>query len=249
MDRDALSFPPAFTVDVIPPGLAAVGEATRRAVAGAGPATLVWSQSGRALDGAIVLAPDEPLSGSAPVLFAGALALGDAMASLLPAGVEVDFAWPGVLRVNGREAGGVSLALPADARADAVPAWMVLGAAMQLVDLGDHGDADDEFETGVGAEDTSLEFEQCFGFTEGQLMAAFARYLLNWIHRRQADGFAPIRRTWTARAYVATPGVRVATADDVIDGDFVELTDAGDLVVETEGGRRAASLLAALGVT
>src|SRR3546814_3232095 len=65
--------------------------------------TLIWSQRDDMLDCAILLRPDEPLQPSLLVAYVGALGLGDALASTVPPGVEVNFGWPTRVAVNERD--------------------------------------------------------------------------------------------------------------------------------------------------
>src|SRR3546814_18415575 len=78
--------------------------------------TLIWSQRDDMLDCAILLRPDEPLEPSLLVAYVGALGLGDALASTVPPGVEVNFGWPTRVAVNERDVGDIRIRV-ADCRA------------------------------------------------------------------------------------------------------------------------------------
>jgi BirA family biotin operon repressor/biotin-[acetyl-CoA-carboxylase] ligase len=72
--------------------------------------------------------------------------------------------------------------------------------------------------------------------TASGLLAALAGRLASWMARWRADGFAPVRAAWLARAAnVGTP-IDVRLGNDLISGRFVDLADDGAMIIETADG-------------
>jgi biotin-(acetyl-CoA carboxylase) ligase len=232
--NDTLSLPPIYRPVPIAAGEDPVDHAAALAAAGGDPATLVWAEREDRLDCAILLAPTEPLAKAARVLFCGVLGLGDALAALLPPGVDADFIWPGEVRVNERRAAWARLRAPADIGAGEIPDWLVLGAVVRVT-----GGPSAESHDGLDdAPETTLHFEDCFEIGVPDLLESYSRHFLAWLNRWLDDGFEPIRLTWTHRAY--TGGTPAAG------GAFESLTENGALRITADGAARELALLDAL---
>ena len=54
----------------------------------------------------------------------------------------------------------------------------------------------------------------------------------------EADGFAPIRSAWLARAHPIGTQLRVREHDGTFTGRFAGLDEDGALLLDTAGGRR-----------
>ena len=79
----------------------------------------------------IVLEPEVALERALQMGPLMLVALGDSLGSLCPPKVAVQYRWPGGLLLNGSVAGNVRLAA-ARVPADTVPAWMVVGADLDI---------------------------------------------------------------------------------------------------------------------
>ncbi len=235
-----LSLPPLFRPVAVAAEDGAGARARDLAAAGADPGTFVYAERFDVMDCAVVLDPGRPLREALPVLFCGALGLGDGLASVLPPGVEVDFAWPGDVRVNARRAGRIALAWPVDAHSGGIPDWLILEARLRI-GAGEKRLVDED-----DAPETSLAFENCPEITAQISAEAFARHFLTWIARFESDGFGPSRRQWAARAYrfEDTGAIRVGNQDgaSVFDGIDAE----GNLLLKD--GAKQFSLIEALGL-
>ena len=221
-----LCFPPVFEpVAIARPG--AFAEACARAgEMGAG--TLVWSRREDKLDCAVVLEPDRPRRDALPVVYAGALALREAIGALGPPNKPLTFAWPDRIDVDGGCVGGVRLAAGPDA--DGVPAWVVIGAEIDVA-----GDPDDP-DPGRHVGRTAL-WEEGFGEVEvPQLTESWARFLVGWIGRFEEEGFDPVRREWLAHAPGHGRQFTRLIAGAQVAGRFKDVDAAGGLVLED--GRR-----------
>ena len=193
----ALDLPPAFRAVA----LREVGDAFAHAkmiAADAGAGTLVHVGRFDLAEFAVVLEPEEPLRTARRALYAGMVALGDALAVHAPPEKPIGFDWPSAVRVDGGLVGGAQLAWPADSDEEATPAWIVFGAMIRTVAVGEH-------EAGLHPLSAALDAE---GFVDlGRLLGSFARYLMMTVDVWQQDGFAAVARRYLARL-AAEKGVR-----------------------------------------
>ncbi len=238
---ETISFPPIFRPLSVATDEDVLAHASTLAAGGADPATLLWADREDRLGCAVVLAPAEPWARSVQVVFCGALALRDALASILPPGVDVGFAWPGSVRVNDSKTGGIELRGPDDLAAADVPDWLALGAELAIA-----GQPRPRRSPGEEPE-TTLAFEDCTGITMPQALEAFSRHLLTWINRWQDDGFEPVRATWRAHAYNAGKDVVLGHGGDIVEGTYEDLTSAGDLRLRVGDRVRTISILDRMG--
>jgi len=141
---------------------------------------------------AVVLEPDEPLRTARRSLYAGCVALADALAAFAPPERPIDFVWPDTVRVDGGVAGGVQLAWPTDADESARPDWLVFGAMIRTVALGEH-------EPGLRPLGAALEEEGFEDVGSGRLVESFARHLMTAVDTWQEQGFAAIAREYLTR--------------------------------------------------
>ena len=153
--------------------------------------------------------------------------LGAARAIVALTGVPARLKWPNDLVVGGRKLGGVltELGLTSDGALDYVVVGIGLNVNLNLADL-----------PPVMTPPTSL-LAEC-----GQPVSRLdllARLLLETeaLYLRLRDGWSP-HEEW--RAALATIGqqVQAGTADEVIAGTAVDVTDTGALVVEEQSGAR-----------
>lgn len=193
MDRTP-RFPPLYRpIRQTEPDAHAAGiEAAR---AGAEAATLLWVDRRDAIDCAVVLRPDGGVKHPENVAYAGMVAVGDALGSLLPEQAPVAFEWPDRILVNDGCIGGTRLAAAATSTAAEFPAWMVWSVLLAI-----QPDPDDE--PGHHPDITTLgdEFAYEESFSAADLLEAIARHFLRWTTRWQEDGFAPVKRAWMERA-------------------------------------------------
>jgi len=222
----------------LPPGFAQVrlrelGDAYAHAcdIAQAqGAGTLVWVGRYDLVEFAVVLEPDEPLSGARRAHFAAMNALGDAIAAHCPPEREVAFRWPDTVLFDGALIGGLRLAWPQDCAEDQVPDWLVVGVMLRVADLS-------HVDTGLVPGSTSL-LSEGFELLDGEaIIASFTRHLMTHFDRWKERGFKVVAQDFFARLPVGKAGERRA-----IDG-------AGDLLVHAPldtGPARRSSLVEAL---
>jgi biotin-(acetyl-CoA carboxylase) ligase len=207
----ALDLPPGFRLVT----LREVGDAFAHAqqiAAEEGAGTLVFVGRFDLVEFALVLEPDEPLRTARRAHYAGMNALVDALAAHAPPEKPIAIDWPDAIRVDGGLVGGGRLAWPADAREDEVPAWVVFGASIRTVAMG-------ESESGLHPLSAALEEEGFDDLTSGGLVGSFARHFMLAVDTWQQDGFSALARDFIARLPAAERGARR------------DIEDNGDLVV------------------
>lgn len=233
--------PPAYRLVALERVGSTNEEAKRLAADGAEDGTLVWAleqTAGRGRRGrrwesprgnlylSIVLRPDAPAAEAAQLGMVAAVALGDALGTLMPPLTEVRFKWPNDVLVNGRKAGGILIesAASGTARLD----WLVLGLGVNV----ERHPEETEFPA------TSLRAEGGADVTAAGLLEAFSRSFLNWTNLWVEEGFAPVRSAWLARAWRRGEAIRVRLEGRELKGVFADLDGAGALLLDLPGGSR-----------
>lgn len=185
-----LDLPPAFRLVT----LREVGNAVAHARAHAdelGAGTLVFVGRFDLAEFAVVLEPNEPLAVARLALYAGMVALGNALAALAPPEKPITFGWPDAVYIDRGLVGGGRLAWPSRTDEHAVPEWLIFGAAIRTVSLS--GDA------GLHPLATALEDEGFGDAGSERLVEGFARHLMVEIDRWQERGAAPIVQDYQSR--------------------------------------------------
>jgi biotin-(acetyl-CoA carboxylase) ligase len=180
-----------------------------------GAGTIVWVRRFDLVEFAVVLEPDEPLKRARRAIYAGLVALIDALAWHAPPEKLIVFDWPATIFVDGALVGGGELGWPKNAREDARPAWLVFGATVRSAALA-------PLEPGFNPNVSNLEDEGFDDLGAGRLIESFARHLMSEIDRWQEKGFAEIARSYLQRL----PGEE--GIERTIDG-------AGDLLIRSKG--------------
>jgi Biotin/lipoate A/B protein ligase family len=184
------------TLDLPPPfraiALREVGDAFAHAQAIAaddGAGTLVHVGRYDLSEFAVVLEPEEPLSAARRVFFAGMVALRDALSAHAPPERPISFAWPDAIRVDGGLIGGGRMAWPEQAMETEPPNWMVFGASVRLIAIGQQ-------ESGLHPLTTALGEEGFDDVGSGRLVESFARHLMVALDAWRANEFAAITSTY-----------------------------------------------------
>jgi biotin-(acetyl-CoA carboxylase) ligase len=221
--RSRVHAPFAPDLDLPPPfravALREVGDAFAHAIkiaAASGAGTLVHVGRFDLAEFAVVLEPEEPLRTARRALYAGMAALADALAAHAPPEKPISLHWPDAIRVDGGLIGGARLAWPAGADEDAPPPWLVFGAMIRTVAMG-------EEEPGLHPLAAALDAEG-FELGSGRLLESFARHLMVAVDAWQRDDFAEVAKGYLLRL-APEKGVRR------------DIDDNGDLLVH--GGDRA----------
>ncbi|GAB1717913.1 MAG: hypothetical protein NTAFB05_29550 [Nitrobacter sp.] len=212
--EQGLDLPPPFT----PVGLRERFDAFTHAVdiaSQCGAGTLVHVGRFDLAEFAVVLEPDEPLRTARRALYAGMVALSDALVAGAPPGKLVTIEWPDVVRIDGGLIGGGRLGWPEMTREDERPEWLVFGAMIRTALMSGE-------ERGAHPLATSLEQEGFGDVGAARLTEAFARHLMTACDVWQSDGFDSLVRQFVQRL-PRTPGV------------IHEIAENGDLLVRRTG--------------
>ena len=212
--RAPLDLPPVYRLVT----LREVGDAFVHAQAVAaeeGAGTLVYVGRFDLAEFAVVLEPDEPLRTARRAFYAGCAALAAALAAFAPPEKPIEFAWPDAIHVDRGLVGGARLAWPKDADENAPADWLVFGAMIRTVSLG-------EEEAGLHPLSAALADEGFDDASSGRLVESFARHLMAELDAWQESGFGEIAKNYLPRL---TPekGVRRDIAEN------------GDLLVRRVG--------------
>ena len=234
--------PPPFALVALESIDSTNAEARRRAEAGAPDGTVVWAltqTAGRGRRGrtwqsppgnlyvSFLLRPELDAAEAARLTFLAAVALGDALAGLVPPLASIAHKWPNDVLVQGRKCAGI-LIESSTAGGDYVD-WLVIGVGVNLVS---HPE-DAEFPA------TDLAFEGAGEVTPEAALGAYARHLLRWIDRWQDGGFVPVRAAWLARAWRIGEPIRVRLEARTLHGRFDRLDDDGALILRHDDGSRS----------
>ena len=185
---EAPTFPPLMRGERV--AASPFAQAIRRARDGADPGLVVW-RSGRALDAAVLLAPEVPLGRALEMVPAGMVALRDALGSIGPSEMPVHFDWPATVRVNGGRCGALRAAASTTDPA-AEPDWLVLGLSLAFAAPPDGGRRPDE---------TGLYAEGAGDLTPEAILESWTRHLMHRITEWEERGPRVIHDEWTAAAW------------------------------------------------
>ena len=141
---------------------------------------------------AVVLEPDEGLASAWLALYAGMVALAEALATMAPPGKTIAVAWPDAILVDGGLVGGGRLAWPGGVGDAELPPWLVFGAMIRMVSLTDD-------RTDFRPPATALESEGFEDIGADRLVESFARHLLRIIDHWRESGFAAIANEYSSR--------------------------------------------------
>src|SRR5262245_5727520 len=214
--RPALDLPPPFRLVTLREVGDAFAHATR--VAGEeGAGTLVYVGRFDLAEFAVVLEPEEALGTARRAFYAGMTALADALAVYAPPEKPISFDWPDAVRVDGGLVGGGRLGWPADADENATPPWLIFGAMIRTVAMG-------EGEPGLHPLGSALETEGFDDLGSGRLVESFARHLMVATDTWQEKGFAEVAKNYLARLAPSSVGEGNA-------GVRRDIADNGDLLV------------------
>ena len=227
LSTPTMALPPPFTAV----RLREMGDAFAHAkaiAAQSGAGTLVHVGRFDLAEFALVLEPDEKLAQAHRALYAGMLALCDALIGAAEPETGIAITWPDAITVNGGLVGGGRLAWPPGLSEDEVPPWLVFGATIRVQSMSGQ-------EPGINPQVTALTEEGFTGVVADQIVASFARHFMVAIDAWQESGFAALARDYLPRLE-RDKGVRR------------DLDDNGDLLVRRVGNEafERRSLAAAL---
>ncbi len=219
-------------------------EAKRLARAGGEEGILVWAleqTAGRGRRGrpwasppgnlyvSLILRPACPAGQAAQLGFVGALAVGAMLGGLGPAFGILSYKWPNDVLMNGRKIAGILL--ESEMGRGGALAFLVVGVGVNLA----AAPPDTEFPA------TSIAAEGHLPPTPAAALEAFARHFEAWTGCWRAEGFAPVRAAWRARAIGLGDPIRVRLETATLHGRFLDIDEQGALLLEAEGECRRIS--------
>jgi BirA family biotin operon repressor/biotin-[acetyl-CoA-carboxylase] ligase len=198
----------------------------RRQTAGRGSRGRQWESPAGNLHLSVLLRPREPARNAAQWALLAAVALGDALAPLLPEEQALALKWPNDVLLRGRKLAGVL------AESAATPEggleWLVIGIGVNLA---------------VAPEVPGRAAACLAELAAPPAPEALARDLLarlaGWHRRRVLESFAPVRAAWLQRGPVPGAGVTLRLGAATLSGGFAGLGEDGSLLMQTGGRVRA----------
>ncbi len=191
-----------------------------------------WSSASGNLAATLLMTPNLPLREAGFLSIAAALAVGDVLTALAP-NAEIGFKWPNDALLNGRKAAGVLLeSAGSGARVD----WLAIGVGVNLA--AHPGEA--EIEAGAWPA-TSILAETGAMTPVERALEMLATAMLRWISLHAAEGVAPLREAWLARAVRLGETITARLPDESVTGVFADMDEEGALVLDTPLGRRVIS--------
>lgn len=191
-DADAPTLPPLFEARAVAADHDPLDAATADALAGRAEAgALYYPVRPDRLQAALLLTPETPFAHAAEIAYVAMIAFNDALGATLPPQVGVLFGWPDRVLVNGAEAGALRY-VSATKTPDAVPDWMAIALDLAMV-----GDPRAEPGRDLGA--TNLYEEGAGDVSPKEILEAFSRHFLSWLHRWERDGLKPVAGAWEER--------------------------------------------------
>ncbi|HTV44543.1 MAG TPA: biotin--[acetyl-CoA-carboxylase] ligase [Stellaceae bacterium] len=226
-------------------------EAKRLARAGAPAWTVVWAReqtAGRGRRGrpwvsprgnlyvSLVLRPACPPDHAARLGFAAALAVGDALADLVPGLTGLSCKWPNDVLLDGGKVAGLLLESEVGQAAETAAepgnaenfAFLVVGIGINLA----AAPAGTEFPA------TSLAAARHAPPEPAVMLESLLRNFVIWEQRWREEGFAPIRAAWLERAAGRGEAIRVRLEHATLHGTFADLDEGGSLVLRAVDGLR-----------
>jgi BirA family biotin operon repressor/biotin-[acetyl-CoA-carboxylase] ligase len=192
-----------------------------RQTAGRGRRGRAWETAGGNLAATLLLRPAGPQAQWAELSFAAAIAAADMAAALAP-GARIALKWPNDVLADSKKLAGILLETGNGPK----PA-LAIGIGVNLA----HHPEGTEFPAtslaALGSKPPSAEDAL------GLLATGFARWYEVW----RADGFAPVRDAWLARAAGLGTRIRARLATEERSGMFEGIDDRGALLLNEGLGR------------
>ncbi|MSO71697.1 MAG: biotin--[acetyl-CoA-carboxylase] ligase [Alphaproteobacteria bacterium] len=172
----------------------------------------------------LLLRPDVAMARLPELGFLAAVALTDALALLVPAPGRLGHKWPNDVLLGGKKLAGI-LVETATGADPARAAWAVIGLGINVMH---HPSDADRPATSLAAEGASIE--------AAALLPPLVVRLLAWRERWLAEGFAPLRAAWLARAARLGETISLRGPAGAESGVFAGLDEAGALLLDGASG-------------
>lgn len=181
-----------------------------------------WTSPKGNLYASVLIQDVGPLVQAANLSMAAAIAMGEAVASLLPDAGDIGYKWPNDLLLDRAKFCG--LLLECGAARDNLN-WVVIGSGVNI--------ASHPVDTPYPATDL---MSAGFSGSVADLLQAYIARLDIWVTRWRRDGFHPIREMWLSRAVGLGEMIRARLADgQELTGRFQDLDKDGGLLLDIPG--------------
>jgi BirA family biotin operon repressor/biotin-[acetyl-CoA-carboxylase] ligase len=213
-------------------------EAKRLAAEGAPAGTVVWARrqtQGRGrqdrtwmsplgnLYCSILLRPGKSAAEIATLGFAAALAAAEAIEPVAPP-TRAMLKWPNDVLMDGRKVAGILLESGGNGAKDGN--WLVVGCGINLA----------HFPENVPFPAISLVAATGFQIAPEDALAGFCGQFDLWYRHWRAEGFAPVREAWLARAHPKGTKVNARLPAATITGAFEDIESDGTLILAADDG-------------
>ncbi len=189
-----LALPPPYTPLALREGGDAFDRAMMEAEAGAGAGLLVWVRRFDTADCAVILEPEETLADARDVIFAGMVAVADALTAISPPEKPLTFGWPDRIVFDAGLVGGARLGWPEGCAEDAVPGFVVFGFTLRVEPAQDD------------AAMASLRSEGFEDFETAPFIESFARHFMQVLDSWAHDGVPAVLARWRGYGNAAMGG-------------------------------------------
>lgn len=242
MSAEAGDWPPGVARIVLDRVDSTNAEAHRRAAGGDGPAWILaaeqtggrgrrgraWASPRGNFHATHLCFPRLPPARAALLTFAASLALAEALDALTGAGAAIALKWPNDVLLQGAKVAGILLEAEGQG---AGLTHLAVGIGVNLVAAPDPA----LIEPGA-VPATTVAAATGRTLAPAMLLSALAPAFAAWEARLTAEGFAPLRAAWLARAAHLGQPIRARTAQATREGRFETIDATGALVLATPAG-------------
>lgn len=190
-----------------------------------------WTTGAGNLAATLVMRPGFSPQAAGLRSFVAALALYDALVAVTGRAECFALKWPNDVLLNGGKLAGILLE---SAGAGGQVSYLAIGIGVNLATA----PGADTVEAGA-LRPVSLTGETGLRIPPEEFLPHLAAAFAHWEGRLLAEGFAPLRAAFMARAANRGALIEARTGSEVITGRFDSLDDTGALILITDEGRRA----------
>lgn len=185
-----------------------------------------WQSAPGNLQMSVLLRPDCTLNAASELSLLTSVVLADVLTKRGPKSLDLTLKWPNDVLIGGAKVAGILLESASDK--DGKLAHVVLGVGVNVAWAPE----------AVPYPVTSLGAEGFPSRSPKAWLVDYVRTLDVWLDRWQQDGFAVVRNAWRDRSYGLGRPIRLRTDREEVEGRFVDLTEAGALLIEQADGSR-----------